>query len=132
MPLDIQQQMLIEQRVGNDAKSPLIAYLLLLFVGGFGAHRFYLGRTGSAAAILVLWVLGWITLPFGIGIVPLAIVGVWVLVDLFLIPGMIAHDKDRLRSRLRQDIEMASPRMAMPIPMPVPGAPFPPVGDRGA
>lgn len=94
--------------MGNDAKSPLVAYLLLVFVGGFGAHRFYLGQTGTAAVMLALWVLGWITLPFGIGIVPLAIVGVWVMVDLFLIPGMIAQGKDRLRSRLRQDFTMAA------------------------
>ncbi|WP_157115277.1 hypothetical protein [Paracoccus contaminans] len=41
--LDIPQQTLIEQRVGHGAKSPLIACLVLVSVGGFGAHRRYLG-----------------------------------------------------------------------------------------
>lgn len=104
MPLDVNQQMLIEQRVANDAKSPLIAYLLLLVVGGFGAHRFYLGRTGSGVLILVMWILGWITLPVMVGIVPLAIVGLWVLLDLFLIPGMVAREREKTRRRLREDM----------------------------
>lgn len=114
MALDTQQQMLIEQRVGNDAKSPLVAYLLLLFVGGFGAHRFYLGQTGTAIVMLVLWLLGWATLPLGIGLVPLAVVGLWVFVDLFLVPGLIARDKDRIRRRMRQDFEMMARTQALP------------------
>ena len=43
MALTTQQHMLIEQRITNDAKSPVVAYLLLIFLGFFGAHRFYLG-----------------------------------------------------------------------------------------
>lgn len=108
MPLDTTQQMLIEQRVANDAKSPLIAYLLLLFVGGFGAHRFYLGHTGSAVLMLVLWIVGWVTLPIMVGIVPLGVVGVWVFIDLFLVPGMVARDKDRVRRLMRGELELAA------------------------
>ena len=100
MALDTQAQMLIEQRVANDAKSPLLAYLLVFFVGWFGVHRFYLGRKGSGAAILALSLLGFVTLPIGVGVVPLAVVGCWCLVDLFLIPGMIASSKDQLRQQL--------------------------------
>lgn len=42
--MDTQRELLIEQRVANDAKSPLVAYLLAIFLWGFGAHRMYLGR----------------------------------------------------------------------------------------
>ncbi len=87
MPLDTQQRILIEQRVTNDTRSPVIAYLLLVFLGGFGAHRFYLGKTGTAVAMLILWVLGWMTLILGVGLIMLAAVGIWAFVDLFLIPG---------------------------------------------
>ena len=57
----------------------------------------------------MLWVLGRITLPLGIGIVPLAIVGVWVLADIFRVPVLIARDGDGLRSRLGQGFAMAAP-----------------------
>ncbi|MCA0977357.1 TM2 domain-containing protein [Qipengyuania flava] len=64
-------------------KSTGVAYLLAIFLGGLGAHRFYLGYPGTAAVQLVLWVLGWPTA--GLFWIPL---GIWILIDLFLIPGM--------------------------------------------
>ena len=42
--MNTQREILIEQRVTNDAKSPLVAYLLLIFLWGLGVHRMYLGR----------------------------------------------------------------------------------------
>ena len=65
-------------------KSTGVAYLLWLFLGGIGAHRFYLGRTGSGFAYVCLFVL---TILTG-GIMGIAL-GAWVLLDLFLIPGMV-------------------------------------------
>lgn len=100
MALDTQQQILIEQRVTNDAKSPVVAYLLLVFLGGFGAHRFYLGKSGTAATMLILWVLGWLTFILGIGLIMLAIVGIWAFVDLFLIPGLVRENQQALRQKL--------------------------------
>ncbi len=64
-------------------KSTGVAYLLCIFLGGVGAHRFYLGRTGSAVAQLALWLLGLVT-----GFVLWIPLGIWILVDLFLIPGI--------------------------------------------
>lgn len=64
-------------------KSTGVAYLLCIFLGAVGAHRFYLGRSGSGIAQLALWLLGWVT--FFIAWIPL---GIWVIVDLFLIPGI--------------------------------------------
>jgi TM2 domain-containing membrane protein YozV len=64
-----------------------IAYLLWLFLGGLGVHKFYLGRTGEGVTLLVLTVLGWATAAFLVGFVGLAIVFVWLVVDLFTIPG---------------------------------------------
>ncbi|MEN5278167.1 TM2 domain-containing protein [Brucella sp. TWI432] len=89
MGLTTQQQMLIEQRVTNEAKSVGAAYLLWFFLWFFSAHRFYLGRPGSA----VLQILSYFI-----------IVGfIWVLIDAFLIPGMVQQQKDDVRRRLTQD-----------------------------
>lgn len=104
MALSTQEQMLVEQRVTNEAKSAGVAYLLLIFFGGFGAHRFYLGKTGTAIAMLIMFILGWLTLALVVGIFLLAIVGIWCLVDLFLIPGIVQQHKDSVRMQLSTHI----------------------------
>lgn len=65
-----------------------IAYVLWLFLGTLGVHRFYLGRTGTGIAQLVLSLVGWATAILLVGFVFLAVVWVWVIVDAFLIPSM--------------------------------------------
>ena len=100
MPLSTDQQILIEQRVTNDAKSPAVAYLLLIFLGGFAAHRFYLGKALSAVIILVLFWGGLLLSGLFIGIPLLLVAGLWLFIDLFLIPGMIRADKEAIRARL--------------------------------
>ncbi|MGR3445897.1 MAG: hypothetical protein ACU0C5_00695, partial [Paracoccus sp. (in: a-proteobacteria)] len=67
---------------------------------GFGAHRFYLGRYVSGFLMLVLWGFGLLTAPILIGWAPLALVSIWMVIDLFLIPAMIREDKAILRQRL--------------------------------
>ena len=88
-----EQYMMIETRVGAESRSLGAAYLLWFFLGWFSAHRFYLGRPGTAFLQIVCWLL----------IVPGL---VWWLVDAFLIPGMIKRDNELLRSRLQTEISM--------------------------
>lgn len=67
-------------------KSVVLAYVLWFFLGGFGAHRFYLGKTLSAIIMLVLTLVGLFTLPlFGFGVIFLSIVGIWWVIDAVLI-----------------------------------------------
>jgi len=56
-------------------KSRLVALVLVIFLGMFGAHRFYAGKTGSAIAQLIL------TLTF-FGMI---VSGIWVFIDFLLI-----------------------------------------------
>lgn len=72
-------------------KSAGIAYLLWFLFGMFGVHRFYLGRSGSGAAILVLTLLSFFLSFVGIGFLTIFIPAIWVLIDIFLIHGMV-HD----------------------------------------
>lgn len=83
-------------------KSLGVGYLLWIFLGVFGGHRFYLRRTGSAVAILILWILGWVLIAAVVGAFLLIIVGMWVLVDAFLIPGWVRAHNNALASQLGQ------------------------------
>lgn len=87
----------IEQRVANESRSALVAYLLWFFLGFFGAHRFYLGRWGSGLVQLVLFGIGSALTFLLVGYLPLALLGLWWLLDALLIPGMISSDNALLR-----------------------------------
>ncbi|MFM6854821.1 MAG: TM2 domain-containing protein [Sphingopyxis sp.] len=65
-------------------KSTGIAYVLWFFLGGFGAHRFYLGQTGTGIGLLALALLGFLTNG-----ITWIVMGVWLLIDLLLIPGLV-------------------------------------------
>ena len=70
------------------AKSPysfVAALLLCIFLGGFGAHRFYVGKTGTAIAQLLLTIIGVVLSIILVGYFLVAAVGIWVLVDLIMI-----------------------------------------------
>lgn len=86
MALGTTELMLIEQRVTNETPSTGAAYVLLIFLWWISAHRFYLGRPGSAVLQIVSY---FILIGF-----------IWVLVDLFLIPGMIRAKQAAIRQRL--------------------------------
>ena len=90
MTFSTNEQLLIETRVSNDGKNVLVAYLLWFFLGVFSAHRFYLGRPGTA----ILQILSYFIL---IGFV-------WWVIDFFLIPGMVREENDELRRRLADEL----------------------------
>jgi TM2 domain-containing membrane protein YozV len=108
MGLTTQEQILIEQRVANEAKSTLLAYVIWFFVTGlFGIHRLYLGRKTSGLIMLCIGLLGIIMAPAG-GHVILVASFIWWLVDAFLIPGMVKVQKDEMRRRLTADAQISS------------------------
>lgn len=86
MGLSVAELSLIEQRVTNDGPSSGVAYLLWLFLGFLSGHRFYLGRPGTA----ILQILSYLVL---VGFI-------WLLIDAFLIPGMIRERRNEIRQRL--------------------------------
>jgi TM2 domain-containing membrane protein YozV len=56
----------------SESKSKVAAALLAFFLGGFGAHKFYLGRTVPAVIMLLVWFFGWIL--FGIPTLVISII----------------------------------------------------------
>lgn len=102
--IDTNKELLIEQRVANETRSALVAYVLLFLLWGCGVHRMYLGRWLSGFLMLAMWGLGWLTAPILIGWPLIALVTIWVVIDIFLIPGMIRDDQDEIRRRLGSDL----------------------------
>lgn len=72
-----------------------IAYLLAILLGGFAAHRFYVGRIGSAIAFICLWWIGWLTTGAIVGIFMVLAAGIWWIIDLFLLAGMVREANGR-------------------------------------
>lgn len=103
MSISTQEKMLIEQRVANDAKSVMVAYVLWFFAGLAGAHRFYLGRSFSGFILLLISLLGVILMFAGIGAILLAFSVIWLLWDMIAIPGIAESHKTRLRERLTRE-----------------------------
>jgi len=97
--LTTEEKILIEQRVTNEKPSVGVAYILLIFIGLLGAHRFYLGRTGSAIVMLIL----------SLTVIGLLVTAIWNLVDLFLIPGMAREKTDAIRQKLTIEALAAAP-----------------------
>lgn len=85
-----EDQILIESRVANEKKSAGAAYFLWFFLGWISAHRFYLGKPGTA----ILQILSYFIL---IGFV-------WWVVDLFLIPSIIQDKMDETRGRMTREM----------------------------
>jgi TM2 domain-containing membrane protein YozV len=81
-------------------KSMGVAYLLWFFLGGVGAHRFYVGETGTATAMLIIFILSFILSVVGVGLLGFVALGIWCIVDAFLIPGYVRSFNMKLASAL--------------------------------
>lgn len=97
--MNLDEKTYIEQQVSMKAKSTPIAYLLWFFLGSFGAHRFYLGRIGSAVVLLLLTIfIGWCTF-----FIPTFI---WLIIDAFLIPGIVRESEEKIRQQAYNEVKL--------------------------
>ncbi len=85
------------------------AYLLCIFLGVFGAHRFYMRRTGSAVAMLLIYLLSWPFMFLIIGFFTVWVPVVWAFVDLFLIAGILQAENLVTRAQTYQRYGLAAP-----------------------
>lgn len=85
-----QEKILIEQRLTNEGPSIVQAYVLWFSLGAFSAHRFHLGRAATAILQILLTCI---------------LIGcIWVVLDLFLIPGIVRAKQASLRARLTRNL----------------------------
>ena len=89
-------------RYQNERKSVAVAYLFLVLLGGLGAHRLYLHKM-LGLVIAILNIGGWTLaagMGSGLGIALLILAWSWVVIDLFLLPGMVRDYNNGLLSKL--------------------------------
>jgi len=95
----VQLKRRIEQMEQQPRKSLALAYILLLLFGSLGFHRFYFGYdafgviqlTLAITGALVFWYIGILY-----GIIILVVLGLWLLLDIFLLPRMIRKANSRI------------------------------------
>ena len=61
-----------------NGKSIVVYLILAWFLGIFGAHRFYSGKTNSAIVMLLMGTIGWLLIVPGIA------VAIWALIDFII------------------------------------------------
>lgn len=93
--LNNEEQLLVNSEIEKRGKNLLLAYILAIFVGTLAIHRFYLGRKGSAIAMLLLGIFSFFIIS-----------SVWTLVDLFLIPGIVKEDNQRIETETANEIRV--------------------------
>lgn len=92
-------------RYDAQKKSVAVAYLLCLFFGGFGAHRFYLGDKKSGRIMLILTLSSFVLTLFAVQfLLILAITGLWAFADLFTIPRLARDFNDNLAIQLNAGV----------------------------
>jgi TM2 domain-containing membrane protein YozV len=78
------------------SKNRVTAALLAIFLGGVGAHKFYLGYGSAGALMLVGTIVGIITAIFLIGFIFLAIVGAIAFIEFIIYLTKSDEDFDRI------------------------------------
>ncbi|MDR3538056.1 MAG: TM2 domain-containing protein [Acetobacteraceae bacterium] len=87
-------------RYDANKKSVGVAYALWFFFGAVGGHRFYLKQTGTAIVMLILFLASIVLSVAIVGFFGFIVLGLWVLVDIFLIPGLTRTYNNQLISSL--------------------------------
>lgn len=87
-------------------KSMLLTYVLWFGLSTLSAHRFYLGFTASAIVQASMWIVGWLLVVGGefIGLASVGATSIWMLVDAFLIPGLVRKANERQREYAASDV----------------------------
>ena len=77
-----------------------IIAVILVFLGGFGAHHFYLENKKKGIWDLAAFIIGWLTSAMGIGFFIIGIVGIFCIIDLFTMSKTITKLMDDRRAEL--------------------------------
>ena len=117
------QLMILNSEMEKHKKSTAVAYLLWVFLGSLGIHKFYIGKSGWGAVNLLIGVVGWITAFTGglaalandvestyklgaIGLLCFFLLVIMLFIDLFTIPRQIKNKYEAEEKRVISDLLM--------------------------
>ena len=80
---------ILSTEMDKKKKSTAATWLLWLFFGGLGGHRYYLGKYGTAFVMTIT----------------LGCLGIWTLIDLFLINGMLKKENEKIEGSIISEIQ---------------------------
>lgn len=93
------QKYLVKEEYEKKKLKPYVMWLLYLFFGGLGAHRFYLKDYGHALSMLIVTLfISWIT--FGVATI------IWLIIELFLIQNRINEKNEQIEFNIIQKVEL--------------------------
>ena len=80
-------------------KSTAVAYLLWLFGGLLGLHRFYVGKIFTGLLLAAMTLFSFVLMFVLVGFFTLVVPALWALLDALLIPGWVRRYNERLAGR---------------------------------
>jgi len=83
-----QELQMLSSEMEKKKKSTGATWLFWFFFGGIGGHRYYLGKYGTAILMTVT----------------LGCLGIWSIIDAFLLNGMIRKTNESIESEIIQQI----------------------------
>lgn len=89
--LSDQERLMFQNEFNTRRKEVSTAVLLTVFLGGFGAHRFYLGNTGLGVLYIAFC---WTFIPVGVA-----------LVELFLMPKRVRRHNSEVATEVVSQIK---------------------------
>ncbi len=119
--LSDKQLSILESEMKKYGKSVGVAYLLLIFLGTLGIHKFYLGKTLWGTVYLLLGIIGlgsWFAgslVAFGgipelagslgaIGSLCLGILSILILIDLFTLPRQVRKIYEKAEEKITNEL----------------------------
>lgn len=86
--LSPQELQILQSEMQKRQKSPVVMWLLWLFLGSVGAHRYYLGNTVQGVFMTIT----------------LSVAGLWALIDAFFITKRLRLVNEEIEREIMKDI----------------------------
>ncbi|WP_018963333.1 TM2 domain-containing protein [Coprothermobacter platensis] len=119
--LTMEQLAVLESEMQKRRKSVGLAYVLCIFLGGLGIHKFYLQETTQGILYLLLGVFGFISMIAGefsslvsfgatgnglfeAGLFCSIALGLLILIDLFTLPGQVRKATESIENKTIDEI----------------------------